>query len=250
MEIVGNGFIAENLRPVTCRHPDAVVLAAGVSSTHVTDSREFARETVLTRDITRRCARDNRRLVVFSTASHALYGSRDDPVQEWEPIVPSSCYGRHKLALERLVAESGAPWLVLRLAHVAGTGQRPHQLLPALVTQIRSGTVRVHRGAHRDLVDVLDVVNVVDGLLASGSHGEVINVASGTPFPIETIADGIAARMGMAAQYEMVDAAPARTVVSVDRLRALLPSHAPCGGKAYLDRILDRYVPHYLDRGA
>jgi nucleoside-diphosphate-sugar epimerase len=71
-------------------------------------------------------------------------------------VEPRSAYGQHKLAVEGLIASSGARWLVLRLAHVVGIGQRPHQLLPAFVEQVRSGTVRLHRNAHRDLVDVRD----------------------------------------------------------------------------------------------
>ncbi|PRY32494.1 NAD-dependent epimerase/dehydratase family protein [Umezawaea tangerina] len=245
MRIVGRGFIAGNLAGIAGRHPDAVVLAAGVSSTHVTDPAEFTREHDLLADVVRRCAEEDLRLVVLSSASHAMYGSTDVPATELDPVDPVSPYGRHKLALERRVAESGVPWLVLRLSHVVGAGQRPHQLLPAFVEQVRSGVVRLHRDTFRDLVDVRDVVSAVDGLLAAGVRDEVVNVASGTPYPVGAIAEGVRARMGLPARQEVVDATPVRTAVSTARLRAAVPGLAPLGGDAYLERLLDRYVRHY-----
>ncbi|MGM1065143.1 NAD-dependent epimerase/dehydratase family protein [Saccharothrix sp. Mg75] len=248
MRVVGRGFIAGNLAGIADRHPDACVLAAGVSSTHVTDPAELARERELAAEVARRCAREGLTLVVLSTASHAMYGSTDRPATEDDPVDPASPYGRHKLALERQVADSGVRWLALRLSHVVGAGQRPHQLLPAFVEQVRSGVVRLHRGAHRDLVDVRDVVSAVDGLLAAGVRDEVLNVASGTPYPVTGIAAGVQARMGLPARQEVVDAVPVRTVVSTARLRALLPGSAPVGGPAYLDRLLDAYVARHPGR--
>lgn len=245
MLVIGRGFIASHLSTIADRHPHAVVVAAGVSSIRVTDPAEFARERALMADVTQRCLRENLTAVVLSTASHAMYGSTDHIVEEREPVSPSSPYGRHKLGLERQVADSGANWLVLRLAHVVGARQRPHHLLPAFVEQVRSGTVRLYRDTYRDLVDVRDVVSTVDGLLAAGVHGEVVHVASGTPVPVTAIAAGVRARMGLPARLEVVDAPPVRTTVSTARLRALLPTAVLPGGAGYLDRLLDRYVADY-----
>ncbi|HEX4247711.1 MAG TPA: NAD-dependent epimerase/dehydratase family protein [Pseudonocardia sp.] len=250
MEIIGRGFLAHSLAELMQAGPgaaDAVVLAAGVSSTSVTDPGEFARERSLVEEVATRCAREARRLVVFSTASHAMYGHTDHPVRETDLLAPASAYGRHKLELEQTVAGSGASWLVLRLSHVVGPNQRPHHLLPAFVEQIRAGTMRLYRGAFRDLVDVRDVVASVTGLLAAGVCGEVVNVASGTPYPITAVAEGVRARMDRPVRVELVDTEPQRTVVSIERLRALLPEAAPAGGQRYLDHMLDRYVPGYRE---
>jgi len=249
MEIIGRGFLARSLAESAPFEPEgaegAVVLAAGVSSTHVTDPAEFARERTLVEEVAARCAREGRRLVVFSTASHAMYGHTDRPALETDPVAPASAYGRHKLELERAVAASGASWLILRLSHVVGPNQRPHHLLPAFVAQVQAGTMRLYRGAFRDLVDVRDVVACVTGLLAAGVCGEVVNVASGTPYPITTVAEGVRARLDRPVHVELVDTEPQRTVVSIERLRALLLDAAPAGGQHYLDRMLDRYVPGY-----
>ncbi|MEV5880756.1 NAD-dependent epimerase/dehydratase family protein [Streptomyces sp. NPDC052101] len=244
MEIIGRGFIARSLESVAGRHPGATVLAAGVSSTSVQAPEEFARETAMVDDVTRRCRREGRLLVYLSTASHAMYGSTDAAADENTPVAPESPYGRQKLRLEQAITASGVRSLILRLSHVTGPGQPDHHLLPAFVRQIRGGTVRLYRGAHRDLVDVADVIGAIDGLIGLGVH-DVVNVASGVPRPVEELVEGIERRMGAAPRHEVVEVTPVSTTVSVDRLCALLPALRPVREPDYLDRILNRYVRCY-----
>ncbi|MGV9884588.1 NAD-dependent epimerase/dehydratase family protein [Streptomyces sp. NPDC003006] len=245
MEIVGKGFIARNLAAVGERHPHATVLAAGVSSTSVSAAEEFDREAALVEEITRGCRAEGRLVVFLSSASHALYGTGETPLAEDAELRPTSPYGIQKLRLESLVATSGAPWLVLRVSHATGRWQRPHQLLPALVRQVRGGSVQLYQGAHRDLVDVADLVRAIDGLLERGIDNEVVNVASGTPRPVEALVHGIERRLGLSARHEIVDVPVARTPVSVEKLCELLPAMRSVTAPDYLDRMLDRYVPHY-----
>ncbi|WP_250293338.1 NAD-dependent epimerase/dehydratase family protein [Streptomyces atroolivaceus] len=245
MEIVGNGFIARNLATVGERHPHATVLAAGVSSTSVRAEAEFARETALVDEVIRRCRADGRLLVFLSSASHALYGTGDTAMTEDVELLPTSPYGRQKLRLERLVAESGAPWLILRVSHAMGRWQRPHQLLPAFVQQVRSGSVRLYQGAHRDLIDAADLTRAVDALLEEGVGNEVVNVASGRPLPIQAVIHGIEERLGVSARHEIVDGPHSMTRVSVEKLCKLVPEMKSVTDADYLARMLDRYVPCY-----
>ncbi|MEU7649339.1 NAD-dependent epimerase/dehydratase family protein [Streptomyces huasconensis] len=245
MEIVGKGFIARNLASVGERHPHATVLAAGVSSTSTSSAEEFDREAALVERTTRRCRAEGRLVVFLSSASHALYGNGDTPMTEDTEPRPASPYGIQKLRLESIVAGSGTPWLILRVSHATGRWQRPHQLLPAFVRQVRSGDVQLYQGAHRDLVDVSDLVRVIDGLLERGIEDEVVNVASGTPRPVEALVHGIERRLGLFARHEIVDVPLTRTPVSVEKLCKLLPALRAVTEPDYLDRMLDRYVPYY-----
>jgi NDP-hexose 4-ketoreductase len=245
MEIVGKGFIARNLTVVENRHPHATVLAAGVSSTSARSSEEFAREAELVRGIARRCHREGRLLVFLSSASHATYGATDVTVDEDSPLNPQSPYGKQKLMLERAIADIGPRWLTLRVSHAVGRWQPSHQLLPSFVGQIRGGSVTLHRNAHRDLVDVTDMVRAIDGLLTEGVHGEVVNVASGVPLPVESIVRGIERRMAAHPRYDVIDMASTLTKVSIDKLCKLLPSMRSVAEPGYLDRILDRYIAYY-----
>ncbi|MFJ9946685.1 NAD-dependent epimerase/dehydratase family protein [Kitasatospora sp. NPDC091207] len=222
MDIVGNGFLARNLRPLTDRHHDVVALAAGVSWASGTSEADFARETALLRDTAEKCAADGRKLLFFSTAATGMYGLAEGPGREDDPVTPCTPYGAHKLALEELLRDSGADHLILRLGHLVGPDQPDHQLLPTLVRQLREGAVRVHRAAARDLIDVRDVVAVIDRLLALDLRAETVNVASGSAMPVTDIVDRLRSGLGLEAVYQFQDAG-GQHVISVEKLRALVP---------------------------
>ncbi|MFJ3789698.1 NAD-dependent epimerase/dehydratase family protein [Kitasatospora sp. NPDC090091] len=242
MEIVGRGFLAGSLRPLASAHPGTVVFAAGVSSGHSTADAEFAREAELLYRVLDRCQRDGRRLVYFSTCASGMYGAGSHRSREDRPVFPNSPYGRHKLAMEGVLRASGVDTLVLRLAYTVGRAQRSHQLLPSLVAQIRAGSVRVHRGARRDVVHVHDVVAVIDALLTAGVSREVVNVASGHAVPIEEIIAHLEARLGTTAAKQTVDVADDHSV-SNEKLLRLLPAEArPAFGPDYFRTVVDRYL--------
>lgn len=243
MEIVGRGFLAHHLTPLAPSHPGVVAVAAGVSTTVVDQTPEFDREATMLYDVLRRCRASGSLVVFFSTASAAMYGADDSPGTEDGLIFPTSPYGRHKVALESVVQNSGVDWLVFRLSHLVGDAQRPHQLLPLLVSGVLAGEVTVHRGSHRDLVDVRNMVVALDRLLRDGVRNTTVNIASGIPQPIEAIVEGIECRLGRTADRRIVEVPRTRTLVSTARLRSLVPEAAGFGfGPRYLDALLDSYV--------
>ncbi|MFB9925557.1 NAD-dependent epimerase/dehydratase family protein [Amycolatopsis halotolerans] len=246
MEIVGNGFVARGLASLASRHPRVTVLAAGVSSTQAAGKTEFDREAELVTEVLGRCRRQGAAVVFLSTASQAMYGSTDVPAAEHRPVFPESPYGKHKYALERRVMDFPVSWLVLRLSHLVGDGQRAHQLLPNLIQQIRSGTVRLRQGAHRDLIDIADLRCALDHLLEKEITGEVVNVASGQPNRVEHIVQGIEDRLGITARRLVIPGPPARTVVSTEKLCSLVPQiYSRISRDRYAESLLDRYVPCY-----
>ena len=249
MQIIGNGFIARHLSDTFAdRFPETTAFAAGVSATSVTDPAQFDREADLLYGMLRHCREEGRTALFFSTASYAMYGSAAVPGVENGPLCPPNVYGRHKLALETAVRSAGVDFLILRLSHLVGSHQRSHQLIPALAQQIQSGAVTVLDGAHRDLLDVRDLMDVIARLLADGVRGEAINVASGAPQPIESVVDGIEKRLGTTAERVHLPGAPAITQASIARLQHLVPGfRADLTGEQYLDAVLDTYLPYYVD---
>jgi nucleoside-diphosphate-sugar epimerase len=246
MEIVGNGFLAHNLRPLADAHPGVVVLAAGVSAASNTSQEQFAREAALLRDTISRCREAGEMLLFFSTASTGMYGAPGCQGREDEPVAPCTPYGRHKLALESIVIGSGVDHLVLRLGHVVGPHQPPHQLLPSLASQISRGHIRIHRDAHRDLIDIAHVAKAVDWLLEAGVTGQVVNVASGIAVPVEAIVGHIEARIARAVWRDYVDTAGNHDVC-IDKLLRLAPQVSTLGFKPdYYKNVLDKYMGQYL----
>ncbi|MFC4131817.1 NAD-dependent epimerase/dehydratase family protein [Hamadaea flava] len=226
------------------RHPDAVVFAAGVSSVSAVGEGEFAREAELLYSVLRSCVAHGRRIVYFSTSSSSMYGGQGSTGRERDPVYPTNPYGRHKLALEGVVTASGADHLLLRLSHTIGVGQPPHQLLPALVRQIAAGHIQVFRGAHRDLIDVADVVTIVDSLLKSCVVNEVVNVATGVGVPVEEVLDHVESRLrpDRPVVREYVDR-PNRHEVSIEKLRRLVPAvDGMRFGPDYFRPVIDRYL--------
>ncbi len=243
MDIVGRGFLAQNLAPIAERHQGVLVAAAGVSAPRSTTPEPFLREIELIARLTDRCERTGEKLVFFSTASTGVYSRPGHPGTEEEPVVPATPYGRHKYALEQALHASDADYLILRLGHVVGPGQPDHQLVPALTAQVRSGTVRLVPQARRDLIDVTDVITAVDGLLAAGVARTTVNVATGWAVPVERIVEHIQHRLGLPAEWSYQSPAPTQAI-STAKLRRLVPCVEAMGfGPDYFRGVLDKYLP-------
>lgn len=241
MQIIGKGFVAQNFLPLRGRHRHALLFASGASGAGADDEAGFDREARLLRGALRECARSGRQLVYFSTASGGLYG-RQPAGREDGPVHPRSPYGRHKLAMEELIAASGAAYLILRLATPVGRHQRPHQFLPSLAAQVSAGHVRMHRGARRDVIDMRHVVAAVDEMLGRGVSGETVNAATGFPVAVEDVVTELEARLGPAVRQYQEGAGP-EPVLATGRLRRLAPSVRAMGfGPGYFRGVLDEYV--------
>ncbi|MFE6049455.1 NAD-dependent epimerase/dehydratase family protein [Kitasatospora sp. NPDC056446] len=238
MEIIGRGFIAQHVAAIADRHPGVRLLAAGVSRTTTAGEADFRRERELLERAIEAGRRDGRQVVFLSTASSGVYAAEGCAGRE-EEAVPATRYARHKLSLERLLTGSGVDHLVLRLSHLVGAHQQPWQLVPSLVAQLRTGRVRLWREARRDLLDVRHMVWITDALLTAGVRGEVVNVASGHPVPVEEIVAHLAHRLGLSAEPEWVDRADPG-VISVAKLHRLAPGVRGLGfGPDYFRGVLD-----------
>ncbi|MEU4532827.1 SDR family oxidoreductase [Micromonospora ureilytica] len=239
MDIIGNGFIARHLEPLRHRHHGVTVLAAGVPRQGLPPS-ELAREADLVRATSDRARQRGSLLVFFSTAS--MYGTPGCRGTEDEPIEPSTRYGAHKLDLERVVRESGAAHLILRLAYVLGPHGPDFRLLPALIRQLRAGRIRIEQGARRDMVYVDDYVRVFDALLDTGVRDQVVNLASGDCVEVGRIVDHLEAKLDIRAERDIVSGSVSHCP-SVAKLNGLLPHlTAATFGEGYHRTAIDRYL--------
>ena len=88
MDIIGRGFVAQNLRSVSDKHSRALVYATGVATTTMSDPHAFNHDTELLYGAIRRCQRTGEQLVYLSTASAAMYGAVDRPCVEDADFAP------------------------------------------------------------------------------------------------------------------------------------------------------------------
>ncbi len=192
-----------------------VFFASGVSDSTCRDPEAFARE----RRILER-TRDARLLVYFSTVTVA--NKKPNP------------YAQHKQAMEELVRTGDH--LILRLGNVVGPGQARHQLIPALVEQVKSGHVRIQRGARRDLLDIQDLVDVLRGGLLHRKN-ETLNLNTGHLILVEDLVRHIEKLLSMTAEKTYL------TAVEYPEYPVLRPSISlPFADPNYYQRVLEKYV--------
>lgn len=239
MIIIGNGFLARNLRRLADRYPDVVLLASGVAGLNPTEA-EYRRERDIVDHALDLARGQNATLVFLSSA--AVYGGEGCTGSEHFPPDPPTAYGRHKLGLEHRIASSVVPHLLLRIGYVLGPTVPQHRLVPTLTRGLLAGSVTVHRGSHRDIIDVVDMVRIVELLLDAGIVGETLNVGSGFGVDIERIVDHLEYRLGTVAVREYLDR-PSVHRVSLDKLRGLVPGVADLDfEEAYPFRTIDSYL--------
>ncbi len=124
--------------------------------------------------------------VLVHTGSGAEYGSAGGDLREDGPVLPTSVYGRTKLAgtraIERVAASTGLRAYVARPFTVYGPGEPAGRLLPALLAAARSGAgADLTAGTQRR--DFVYVEDVVLALLRLGDvtapRTAVVNTATG-----------------------------------------------------------------------
>lgn len=238
-DVIGGGLLGAAFASLADPGLDAIICAAGVADSQCTDASEFRRERELLQDLTGRARARDAILVYFSAAP--VYGSAGGLRVESDVATPDTPYGQHKLECERLVAESEARHLLLRLPNAVGPGGYRQQLIPSLVDQVLNGSVLEMTGATRDLIDVDDLVAIVTALLRRGVADDVLNVASGVSTPVPRLVEWIAAALRVSPSVVNIDGGD-RQEFSTAKVRALLPAY-PRFEPDYPEHVLRRRVP-------
>ena len=144
-----------------------------------------------------------RRFVFTSTPS--IYVERRDRIglTEDSPIAGqfTCAYARTKYAAERMVLAADAPEMrTITVRPRAAAGPDDRVLLPRLERVARRGPIPLPRGGVA-LIDITDVRDVADALIAAGQEGAPggvgVNVSGGAPLPFATLAAEICGAAGL-----------------------------------------------------
>jgi UDP-glucose 4-epimerase len=159
------------------------------------------------------------RRVIYSSSS-SIYGNRAElPARESAAPDPISPYAVAKLAAERYCVSFSRVYaplesVVLRYFNVFGPRQSPFSqyaaVVPLFVTAIREGRPITIYGDGEQSRDFTYVENVVDATIAAATadrvSGSILNVASGSPESVNTLARTLGEILGR--QVERVEQPP------------------------------------------
>ncbi|MCC8472502.1 NAD-dependent epimerase/dehydratase family protein [Xanthomonas arboricola] len=189
--IIGNGLLARSFTADRLAELNATVFASGVSNSSETDPAAFEREARL---LVKALDEARGRFVYFSTCSVT------------DPDRAETHYVRHKLRMERLIAERDE-YLILRLPQVVGRTDNPHTLSNYLASGIRNAEpLRIWVKAVRCLIDVEDVARVTLHLVERRLEtNAVLDLAPPENVTLLELVSMLEATLGKKATIDFVD---------------------------------------------
>lgn len=135
------------------------------------------------------------------------YGELPAPFKESDKEAPSNAYGASKLAVTDLLKSLSRsiqfPSVILRPTVVYGPGQDESMFIPALVNTLIAGKHfdMTFGEQTRDFIYVNDLVEaIIKSFNAINVDGRVINISSGQPIRIDTLAKMTANLLGESAE--------------------------------------------------
>jgi NAD dependent epimerase/dehydratase len=148
---------------------------------------------------------------VIHTSTSEVYGTaRFVPITEEHPLQGQSPYSASKIGADQLAysfyASFGVPVAIVRPFNTYGPRQSARAVIPAIISQLVSGTRRIKLGAIHPTRDFNYVVDTVAGFIAAltGEQGlgEVVNFGSNFEISIGDTVALIADVMGVEVEIE------------------------------------------------
>lgn len=159
--------------------------------------------------------------LLFLSSAGTLYGNRDQPASEADPLRPRSYHGAGKAAAEHFIqawaSQHSGTAIILRPSNVYGDGQRARRgfaIVPTAMQCALDGTqLQVYGDGSqtRDYLHVEDLTNLCLAALEApvpvGTH--IFNAASGIATSLEQLIAGIESVSGLPVKRRHVAARPA-----------------------------------------
>ena len=134
------------------------------------------------------------RFIHISTSS--VYKPSEKKIKESDPAEPFEIYGKTKLEGERVVREEcdkhGMAYFIIRPFSVYGPFVGIPQVIPEIVSQLKTGSNKVALGnlfPERDFIYVTEVADALTLLLDRGISGSVYNIGANASNSIQEVVD-------------------------------------------------------------
>ncbi len=154
-------------------------------------------------NVVREAQRSGAKIVYFQTS--LCYGPKpESPITLDSPLAPQGSYAVSKTAGERYIADSGVPFVSLRLANIYG----PRNLsgpVPTFYQRITAGQTCTVVDSRRDFVFVDDLVEIA---VQAGQKGQgIYHVSTGADWSIKDLYWLVVRAMGIAEDLEPTEVA-------------------------------------------
>lgn len=168
-------------------------------------------------------------IVYASTGSVYMPISQIPPITEEFPATGNSVYGVTKRVGEIYVAESGAPYIILRYAHLYGKEKRMHGLIGGFVERIQRGLTPTLYGGKQsnDFTYIKDIVraNYLALVATSDKWNQIYNIGTGEEITAQAAAELICKATGYVGKIEKKEVRtvdPERFVYDVSKAARML----------------------------
>lgn len=224
--------------------PSVVFNLAGYGVDHTERDEELAERMNhgLVRELAESCAPASAwpAAALVHVGSALEYGTWTGVLDEAGPCLPTTAYGRTKLAGTQAVTDvartRGTRAITARLFTVFGEGEHEGRLFPAIGAAARAGVLLPLTDGRqpRDFAFVGDVANALVRLAdAAFDPGDVVNVGSGRLYTVQTFIREVARQVGLPESLLGFGMLPTRAEemwpagVSVERMTRLLGARLP-----------------------
>jgi dTDP-glucose 4,6-dehydratase len=150
-------------------------------------------------NVAKACLESGVRRVIHTSTSEVYGSARYQPIDEEHPLQAQSPYAASKIAADKIMESSylsfGLPVVTVRPFNCYGPRQSARAIIPAIVTQVVTGSKEIRLGALWPERDFTFVEDTVAGFLALAeceqAVGQVINVGSRQKISVGALAQRI-----------------------------------------------------------
>jgi dTDP-4-dehydrorhamnose reductase len=155
--------------------PDVIVHCGALTFVDYCESNQaesYLKTVTSTANLLALASQHRARFVYLST--DYIFDGQQGPYTETQPVNPICTYGAHKLAAERLVADSGLPHLILRITNVYGDELRGKNFVARMLSQMTAQetiNLTLPTDQYATPINALDVAKALKLLLDANKQG-------------------------------------------------------------------------------